>query len=95
MVTSANHTICRGSWHSLRICSSTIMTKSRVLPSLSLANSATGICSSGTVVCAPLVGIMWSSATTGARRFSGVGSFGPFSSFSRSTICSTPPLLVP
>ena len=29
-VTSANHTICRASWHSLRICSSTIITMSRM-----------------------------------------------------------------
>ena len=32
---------------------------------------------------------------TGARRLSGVGSFGPFSSLSRSTICRKPPLSVP
>jgi hypothetical protein len=55
-VTSANHTICRGSLHSFRIASSTIITMSRVLPSLSLANSAIGMPSIGNVVCAPLKG---------------------------------------
>ena len=50
---SANHTICRASWHSFRIDSSTIMTMSRLPPSLSLANSAIGICCMGKVVCAP------------------------------------------
>ncbi len=30
---------------------------------------------------------------TGARRFSGVGSLGPVNSFSRSTICTMPPLI--
>ena len=53
IVMSANHTICRASWHSFRIASSTIMTMSRLPPSLSLANSAIGICSIGKVVCAP------------------------------------------
>ena len=92
---SANHTICRASWHSFRIDSSTIMTMSRLPPSLSLANSAIGICSIGKVVCAPFHGDIMSRADLGGRRLSGVGSFGPFSSFSRSTICRTPPLLVP
>src|SRR5712671_4476816 len=54
-VTSANQTICRGSLHSLRIASSTIITISRVLPSLSLANSAIGIESIGNAVCAPFI----------------------------------------
>ena len=53
IVTSTNHTICRGSAHSLTISSSTIMTMSRV-GSLSWANSAIGIFSIGNVVCAPL-----------------------------------------
>src|SRR6185437_6945021 len=53
-VTSANHTICLGSPHSLRIASSTSMTMSRVLPSLSLANSAIGMSFIGKVVWAPL-----------------------------------------
>ena len=93
--TSANQIICRGSLHSFRIASSTIMTMSRVLPSLSLANSAIGICSIGKVVCAPFQADMMSRPISGARRLSGVGSGAPFSSFSRSTICTKPPLLVP
>src|SRR6202021_3013549 len=56
VVTSANHTICRGSPHSLRIASSTIITMSRVLPSLSLANSAIGIPGIGKGGGAPLGG---------------------------------------
>ena len=32
---------------------------------------------------------------SGKRRLSAVGCFGPLSSFSRSTICRKPPLLVP
>ena len=34
-------------------------------------------------------------AISGNFRLSGVGSFGPFSNLSRSTICRKPPLLVP
>ena len=94
-VTSANQTICRGSAHSLRIASSTIITMSRVLPSLSLANSAIGMPFIGNVVWAPLKADIASRETSGRRRFSAVGSFGPLSSFSRSTICMKPPLLVP
>ena len=71
------------------------MTMSRVPPSLSRANSAIGICSIGKVVCAPVHGVITSRDDLRRRRLAGVGSFGPLSSFSRSTICSTPPLLVP
>src|ERR1700755_775670 len=53
-VTSANHTICRGSLHSFRIASSTIITMSRGLPSLSFANSAIGMPFIGNTVCAPV-----------------------------------------
>ena len=94
-VTSANQTICRGSLHSLRIASSTIITMSRVLPSLSWANSAIGICFIGKVVWAPLKADIAIREISGSRRLSGVGSFGPLMSFSRSTICKKPPLLVP
>jgi hypothetical protein len=45
--------VWRASWHSLRICSLTIMMMSRVAPSLSLANSSIFICSIGNVVWAP------------------------------------------
>ena len=71
------------------------MTMSRLPPSLSRANSAIVICGIGKVVCAPVHGVITSRETSGAIRLAGVGSFGPLSSFSRSTICSTPPLLVP
>jgi hypothetical protein len=81
--------------HSFKIASSTIITISRVLPSLSLANSAIGIPSIGNVVWAPLNADIASRDISGARRLSTVGSLGPLSSFSRSTICRKPPLLVP
>src|SRR5260370_184422 len=48
--TSANHTICRASRHSFRIASSTLMTISRLAPSLSRANSAIGMPSMGQAV---------------------------------------------
>src|SRR3979411_3317050 len=64
-VTSANHTICLGSLHSFRIASSTIMTMSRLLPSLALANSAIGIAFIGKVGWAPL------KADIGLREISG------------------------
>jgi hypothetical protein len=51
--------------------------------------------SSGNTVCAPLIGGRSRRAICGARRFSGVDSFGPFNNFSRSTICSAPFSLVP
>jgi hypothetical protein len=94
-VTSANHTICRGSAHSLRIASSTIITMSRLWPSLSRANSAIGIFGIGNVVWAPLKADIGIREISGKRRLSGVGSFGPLISLSRSTICNTPPLSVP
>ena len=49
----------------------------------------------GNVVWAPLNADIASRAISGIRRLSAVGSFGPLSSFSRSTICRKPPLLVP
>jgi len=94
-VTSTNHTICRGSPHSFRIASSTIMTMSRLLPSLSCANSAIGMPGIGKVVWAPLNADIGIRDISGKRRFSGVGSFGPLSSLSRSTIWRKPPLSVP
>src|SRR3981189_2318311 len=71
-VTSANQTIWRGSLHSLRIDSSTIITISRVLPSLSLANSAIGIPFIGKVVWAPLNADIDIREISGKRRLSGV-----------------------
>src|SRR5436309_77432 len=65
IVTSANQTIWRASPHSLRIASSTIITMSRALPTLSLANSATGIPGIGNVVCAPLSDDMFMRAISG------------------------------
>src|SRR5207237_6097858 len=79
-VTSANHTICRGSLHSFRIASSTIMTMSRLLPSLSLANSAIGMFGIGNVVWAPFNADIGIREISGERRLSGVGSFGPLRS---------------
>src|SRR5258708_5690620 len=76
-VMSANQTIWRGSAHSLRIASLTIITMSRDLPSLSLANSAIGIPSIGKVVWAPLKADIANREISGRRRFSGVGSLGP------------------
>ena len=65
VVTSANHTICRGSAHSLRIASSTIITMSRLWPSLSFANSAIGMPFIGNTVCAPLKADIGMRATSG------------------------------
>ena len=63
--TSANHTICRASRHSLRIASSTIMTMSRLEPSLSCVNSLIGMPSMGKVVCAPFHDDIMSRDTSG------------------------------
>src|SRR5262245_43444787 len=52
-VTSTNHTNWRGSRHSFLICSLVTTTKLRTLPTLSLANSAIGMPSTGNAVCAP------------------------------------------
>src|SRR3977135_3488121 len=73
-VTSANQTICRGSLHSFRIDSSTIITMSRVLPSLSFANSAIGICFMGNVVWAPLKADIARRETSGNRTFTALRS---------------------
>src|SRR5213078_3641755 len=70
-------------------------TKSRLRASLSFANSAISMPSSGKLVCAPNWGGKSRRAICGWTRFAGVGSFGPFRSFSRSTICNTPLLFAP
>ena len=95
-VASTKNTICRVSRasHSFASDSLTIMMMLRVPPAMSWPNSAIFILPSGMAVWAPLSGIS-SCPMTGARRFSGVGSFGPVKSFSRSTICTMPPRLVP
>src|ERR1700738_842268 len=59
------------------------------------ANQAIGIAFIGKVVWAPLKADIGIRETSGRRRLSAVGSFGPLISFSRSTICRKPPLLVP
>src|SRR6202012_1831670 len=65
VVTSANHTICRGPFHSFGVASSQGQTMSRLLASLSFANSAIGMSFIGNVVCAPL------KADIGKRAISG------------------------
>jgi len=54
-VASTIHTIWRGSVHSLASDSFTTTTMSRLPPSLSLANSATCMPSTGSAVCTPLL----------------------------------------
>ena len=63
--------------HSFTSDSSTIITMSRSAPDLSLANCGIAILPSGKTVCAPTSGDICNSPITGARRLSGVGSFGP------------------
>src|ERR1700676_4882923 len=74
VVTSAIQTICRGSAHSFTISSSTIITISRALPSLSLADLAIGIFHIGKVVWALFKADIGIREISGKRRLSGVGS---------------------
>src|SRR2546422_6660316 len=70
------------------MASETRKTKSRVCSFVFGAQSAIGTRRIGNAVWPPQLGAIWSRLISGALRFAAVGSFGPLSSFWRSTIRS-------